>query len=61
MKLYLNALSLEVEQLFGVEQSLTIIALMIELPYVTVYLISLDTTLVIPVETVDKQLAVLFQ
>ena len=53
MKLYLSVLSRAVEQLFGVEQ-LSTIALMIELPYVIVDLISLDTTLVAPVEMVDK-------
>ena len=60
MKLYLSVLSLVVEQLFGVEQ-LSTIAQMIELPYVTVTLTSLDTTLVAPVETADKSLVMLFQ
>ena len=53
MKLYLSVLSLAVERLFGMEQ-LSIIALLIELPYVTVDLMSLDTTLTTPVEMADK-------
>ena len=53
MKLYSSVLFLAMEQLFGAEQLSTIV-LMIELPYVIVDLISLDTTLVVSVETVDK-------
>jgi hypothetical protein len=54
MKLYLSVLSLVLvqEQLFGVEQ-LSTIALGIELPYVTVTLISLDGTSIRAVVTVD--------
>ena len=52
MKLHLSVLSLVVEQPFGVEQLLTD-ALVIELSYVTVNLISLDTASVTPVVTVD--------
>ena len=55
MKLHLSVLSLVMEhlQLFGVEQLLSI-ALMIELPYVIVSLISLDMVSVRPAGTPDQ-------